>query len=329
MIESENNSVVAMAYTYYNGFYEIRPIPEGKYFIEAHSGVDGVGGTIQKEVVVKADDGISLDFDFDNISFKGEIKGSKGEPIYGCWLTLTGLNNQGTFKGFTDYFVKYQFFHLPDGPYVVQVRGQGHGETSCTVTIAGDAAVTKDFLLEPEGVLKIRVLDAKGIDFPQATVMVTYPKGYAGLTVSNDSGLFVFENLPEGNITVVAGGGSYAPSLLSTGVVKGETVEKDLQLADGGTLIIKVSDIKGTPISNAAVSFPWPGLCNLSWATLEKQGFLQITPPNFKTDSTGTFRICPLPAGTYPITVTSGNASWTGEAQVTSSNKAVEIKAIL
>ncbi|MBU0756310.1 MAG: carboxypeptidase regulatory-like domain-containing protein, partial [Planctomycetes bacterium] len=328
LIGLDSKSIIATAYTYNNGFYDIRPIPEGRYVLEAHSGVDGVGGTIRKEIAVKADDGISVDFDFGKVSLKGEIKGPDGKPIYGCWLTLTGSNNQGTFKGFTDYFGKYQFYQLPDGPYVVKVRGPEHGETSCTVSIAGDASVTKDFLLEPEAALKIQVFDSKGKGHTQATAMVTYPKDYAGYTASNERGLFVFQNLPEGKVDVVAGGGPYAPSQLSTGVAKGETVEKDLQLTEGGTLIVQARDLDGKPVPEAKISFSWPGLCGLTWSALEERGLLQIDPPSFRTDSTGAFRIGPLPAGTYPITVTAGGSSWNGEAQIRSC-KAMEIKATL
>ncbi|MBU0755947.1 MAG: carboxypeptidase regulatory-like domain-containing protein, partial [Planctomycetes bacterium] len=328
LIGSDTKSVIATAYTYDNGYYEIRPIPEGKYIVEAHSGVDGVGGTIRKEIAIKADDGISMDFDFGKVSFKGEIKGSDGKPVYGCWLTLNGLDNQGSFRGFTDYFGKYQFYHLPAGPYRVEVRGPGYGETVCEVNIPEDAAATKDFTLEAEGILKLQVLDAKGEGFGQTQTLVTYPQVYSGYTVSNDRGLVIFKNLPEGKVAVLAGGGSYAPCLLSTGVVKGETVEKKLQLTEGGTLIIKVRNLEGAHLSNAVVSFPWSGLFDISWSMLKKTGFLQINPSNFSTDSKGTFTVSPLPAGTYPITVTAEGASWSGEVQI-QPGKSVEVKAVL
>jgi hypothetical protein len=64
------------------------------------------------------------------------------------------------------------------------------------------------------------------------------------------------------------------------------------------------------------VSFHDFGLYGLSWSFLQNQGFIEAEPSGFVTSNAGVFKVGPLPAGNYTLSLKSGSSSWTGQGKV-------------
>lgn len=328
LIDSNNKKPTIQAETITPGDYILSPVSAGAYTIRAEFQRDGIGGVISKNVHISDNEQKIVNFDFNKICFEGCVSNSIGSPIYGSWLTLLGIENQSIFKAYTGSDGKYAFYDLPQDSYKVSVCAPEYAVFNDEIVVSSSNHVTKNYILKQEGVFRlvVKVIDGKGVS--ESIVKVLSPDNYIGQIISNSKGLFVFKNLEDEKVSVITGGGSFAPTLISASIVSGETVEKTLSLRKGGFLEINAFNIIGAPLKGAKIYIQESGLYGLSWAQLKDNCFIEYKPNNFTTSDTGTFKIGPLPVGEYSISINYGGMYWNGIGKITSGSTST-IKTVL
>jgi hypothetical protein len=316
------------AITEEEGLYQLQPVPEGEFVLTASSGMDGIGGALSKKIHVGDKEQLVFNFDFEGISLKGIIKNENGQSIYGCWLTLSGKEDQGSFNGYTDLKGQYAFYSLPQGLYELSIAAPGHAQMTDEIVLTSSSSSEKNYTLKSEGILRLKVKDSYGKEISETKAILVDPPASQGETLSNGKGLFIFKNLLEGKVSVLAGGEGLGPAMLTVGILAGETVEKTILLSNGGSLIVEARDSEAQPLAGASISLGMPGLWGISWSHLINQGFIQAESFPFITKENGQFQIGSLPPGTYTIIVKHGASKWSGETKVEPGKKE-KIKATL
>ena len=130
----------------------------------------------------------------------------------------------------TDEQGRYLVADLAPGCYALALSAPGHQPTAMPVTVADGDATTQDAELRPGARVQGRARTAAGTPVPDARVMLLDGDGnVAGQAATEVDGSYSFENLPEGDYTVVASG--YPPAASRLQVTSGEPHTHDVQLA--------------------------------------------------------------------------------------------------
>jgi protocatechuate 3,4-dioxygenase beta subunit len=253
-------------------------------------------------------------------SISGQIVDQNKKPISGAWVSASPFEaSVGGGGATTDSSGNYQIKLLASGKYRVSAGSTGrvtqYWQNTANYTSAAAVSVTapKDegginFTLETGGTISGTVTDTSGLPLAGITV-VAYPSAGGtghGMT-TNQSGVFVINNLPLGSYKVSAfldsrsGGGEnyitkYYNNKLNSASADQVTLTANSPTANGinftleigGVISGRVLDENGQPIARAYV---WASL----FGTDNSQG------SGVYTDSSGNYHIKGLPSGNYRI----------------------------
>jgi len=173
-----------------------------------------------------------------------------------------------------------------------------------------NSCVSKDFELRPESVLKLTCINESNKIIDNPIVLLIQPDNYCGDITFTTNNSYIFNNLDQGNITAIAGGGDYSPTPISFVISSESKVDKTLLLSKGNFINIQVLSPEFKPISGANVNFINANIYNMPLSFFIKKGFVSAEPSNFKTSHKGTFKIGPLPSGNYSIRIQKNAYSW-------------------
>jgi uncharacterized surface anchored protein len=152
-----------------------------------------------------------------------------GEPLEGATVTLADTRGEVVAADRTDAQGRYLVADLAPGRYALALSAPGHQPTALPVTVADGEAVTQDAELRSGAQVRGTARTTAGAAIPDARVMLVDADGnVAGLALTDESGRYSFENLPEGDYTVVASG--YPPAASRLRVSSGEPHAHDVQL---------------------------------------------------------------------------------------------------
>ncbi len=152
-----------------------------------------------------------------------------GAPLAGATVTLADPRGEVVASRSTDEQGQYLVADLAPGRYTLALSAPGHQPAAMPVTVADGDATAQDAELRPGARVHGRARTATGTPVPDARVMLLDRDGnVAGLAATEVDGSYSFENLPEGDYTVVASG--YPPAASRLQVTSGEPQVHDVQL---------------------------------------------------------------------------------------------------
>jgi len=152
-----------------------------------------------------------------------------GDPLAGATVTLADTRGEVVAARSTDPQGQYLIGDLAPGHYALALSAPGHQPQALPVTVADGEQATQDAELRGGAQLRGTARTAAGTVVPDAQVMLLDRDGnVAGLARTDEGGGYSFENLPEGDYTVVASG--YPPAASRLRVSSGEPHAHDVQL---------------------------------------------------------------------------------------------------
>jgi EmrB/QacA subfamily drug resistance transporter len=152
-----------------------------------------------------------------------------GEPLAGATVTLADGRGEVVAARSTGADGRYQIGDLAPGRYTLALSAPACQPLALPVTVADGEATTQDAELRGGAQVRGTARTAAGNAVPDARVMLLDADGnVAGLARTDEAGGYSFENLPEGDYTVVASG--YAPAASRLRVSSGEPHVHDVEL---------------------------------------------------------------------------------------------------
>ena len=322
------------------GFYLFNNLPEGTYNVTVGDGPAGteLTTTDNYDVTLAAgEDYMDADFGFDGIELgsigdyvwmdtNGDGIQDAGETgIPNVTITITYPDGSTTTMVTNDEGL-YLFDNLPAGEYIITVGDGPEGTsittvTTYTVTIGeGEDNLTADFGFDGVELGSIGdyvwmdangdgIQDAGETGIPNVTITITYPDGSTTTTVTNDEGLYLFDNLPAGEYIITVGDGPEGTSITTVTIYTITIGEgEDNLTADFGFDGIELGsigdyvwmDANGDGIQDAGET----GIPNVTITLTYPDGSTVTT----STDGEGFYLFNNLPEGTYNVTVGEGPA---------------------
>jgi hypothetical protein len=152
-----------------------------------------------------------------------------GAPLAGATVTLADPRGEVVAARSTDAQGRYLIADLAPGRYTLALSAPGRQPAAVPVTVADGDATTQDATLRPGARVYGTARTGTGAAIPDARVMLLDRDGnVAGLATTEADGSYSFENLPEGDYTVVASG--YPPAASRLKVSSGEPHAHDVEL---------------------------------------------------------------------------------------------------
>jgi len=152
-----------------------------------------------------------------------------GGPLAGVTVTLANTRGEVVAACSTDAHGRYLITDLAAGRYALALSAPAYQPAALPVTVADGDATTQDADLRSGARVRGTARTTAGDAIPDARVMLLDGDGnVAGLARTGDDGGYSFENLPEGDYTVVASG--YPPAASRLRVSSGEAQAHDVQL---------------------------------------------------------------------------------------------------
>jgi EmrB/QacA subfamily drug resistance transporter len=152
-----------------------------------------------------------------------------GGPLAGVTVTLANTRGEVVAARSTDAHGRYLITDLAPGRYALALSAPACQPAALPVTVADGDATTQDAELRNGARVRGTARTTTGDAIPDAQVMLLDGDGnVAGLARTGDEGDYSFENLPEGDYTVVASG--YPPAASRLRVSSGEAQAHDVQL---------------------------------------------------------------------------------------------------
>jgi EmrB/QacA subfamily drug resistance transporter len=152
-----------------------------------------------------------------------------GAPLAGATVSLADPRGEVVAARSTDSHGRYVVADLAPGRYTLALSAPGCQPAAMPVTVADGDATSQDAELRAGALVHGRARTAAGTPVPDARVMLLDGDGnVAGLAATEVDGSYSFENLPEGDYTVVASG--YPPAASRLRVSSGEPHAHDVQL---------------------------------------------------------------------------------------------------
>jgi EmrB/QacA subfamily drug resistance transporter len=153
-----------------------------------------------------------------------------GTPLAGATVTLADPRGEVVAARSTDDQGRYLVADLAPGRYTLALSAAGRQPAAMPVTVADGDATTQDAELRAGAKVRGTATTAAGTAVADARVMLLDRDGnVAGLAATDADGSYSFENLPEGDYTVVASG--YPPAASRLRVSSGEPQSHDVQLS--------------------------------------------------------------------------------------------------
>jgi EmrB/QacA subfamily drug resistance transporter len=152
-----------------------------------------------------------------------------GGPLAGVTVTLANTRGEVVAARSTDAHGRYLITDLAPGRYALALSAPAYQPAALPVTVADGEVTTQDADLRSEARVRGTARTMAGDAIPDARVMLLDGHGnVAGLARTGDDGGYSFENLPEGDYTVVASG--YPPAASRLRVSSGQAQAHDVQL---------------------------------------------------------------------------------------------------
>ena len=152
-----------------------------------------------------------------------------GGPLAGVTVTLANTRGEVVAARSTDAHGRYLIADLAPGRYALALSAPAYQPAALPVTVADGDATTQDAELRSGARVHGTARTTAGDAIPDARVMLLDSDGnVAGLAQTGADGGYSFENLPEGDYTVVASG--YPPAASRLRVSSGEAQAHDVQL---------------------------------------------------------------------------------------------------
>ena len=153
----------------------------------------------------------------------------RGTPVAGAAATLADGHGEVVSSQLTDAFGKYLFGELVGGAYTLVISAEGYQPIAKTVTVESTGTTTQDVQLAGGSHLRGVARIADGRVVPDARITLLDGAGNViGMTTTGDDGEYSFDDLPEGDYTVIASG--YPPVASTLRVVGGEFGQHDVRL---------------------------------------------------------------------------------------------------
>ncbi|HEX4254254.1 MAG TPA: DHA2 family efflux MFS transporter permease subunit [Streptosporangiaceae bacterium] len=152
-----------------------------------------------------------------------------GAPLAGATVSLADPRGEVVAARSTDSQGQYVVADLAPGRYTLALSAPGCQPAAMPVTVTDGDATSQDAELRAGAQVHGRARTATGTPVPDARVMLLDSDGnVAGLAATEVDGSYSFENLPEGDYTVVASG--YPPAASRLRVSSAEPHAHDVQL---------------------------------------------------------------------------------------------------
>jgi EmrB/QacA subfamily drug resistance transporter len=152
-----------------------------------------------------------------------------GGPLAGVTVTLANTRGEVVAARSTDAHGRYLITDLAPGRYALAFSAPAYQPAALPVTVADGDATTQDAELHSGARVRGTARTTAGDAIADARVMLLDSDGnVAGLARTGADGGYSFENLPEGDYTVVASG--YPPAASRLRVSSGEAQAHDVQL---------------------------------------------------------------------------------------------------
>ncbi len=153
----------------------------------------------------------------------------RGTPVAGAAATLADAHGEVVASQLTDALGSYLFGELVGGAYTLVISAEGFQPVAQSVTVESTGTTTQDVQLAGGSHLRGVARVADGRVVPDARVTLLDAAGnVVGVTTTNDDGEYSFDDLPEGDYTVIASG--YPPVASTLRVVGGEFGQHDVRL---------------------------------------------------------------------------------------------------
>jgi EmrB/QacA subfamily drug resistance transporter len=154
---------------------------------------------------------------------------NRGTPVSGAAATLADGHGEVVASQLTDAQGAYLFGELVGGTYTLVISAEGFQPVAQSVTVESTGTTTQDVALAGGSHLRGVARVADGRVVPDARVTLLDGAGnVVGLATTNDDGEYSFDDLPEGDYTVIASG--YPPVASTLRVVGGEFGQHDVRL---------------------------------------------------------------------------------------------------
>ena len=183
----------------------------------------------------------------------GYVRDSKGNPIYGAVVTLTGT----TFSATTNAQGYYLIDNVPEGSYTIKASKSGYEDSTAPVSIRAGATLSLDLVLkaigEAETGIKGTVTDQAGNPIYDAEVLIPY----AASTRTDSAGRYKLL-VSAGPYGVIARKSGYKAVSQSTVVTAGSLTTLNFTLVSEstptGSLTVTVKDESGILVDDAMVT---------------------------------------------------------------------------
>jgi uncharacterized surface anchored protein len=153
-----------------------------------------------------------------------------GAPLTGATVTLADPRGEVVAARSTDADGRYLITDLAPGRYTLALSAPAHQPAALPVTVTDGDATTLDAELRAGARVHGTARSAAGAPVPDARVMLLDGDGnVAGVAATGPDGSYFFENLPEGDYTVVASG--YPPAASRLRISSAEPHAHDVELA--------------------------------------------------------------------------------------------------
>jgi len=152
-----------------------------------------------------------------------------GEPVPGVTATLADERGEVVGTALTRDDGGYALASLPDGRYTLVISAPSYQPAALPAVISGGQPATLDVELRTGARAGGIARTGAGRPVPEARVTLLDPEGsVAGVTTTAADGTYSFENLPEGEYTVIAAG--YPPAASRLKVTGGDVHVHDVEL---------------------------------------------------------------------------------------------------
>jgi uncharacterized surface anchored protein len=162
--------------------------------------------------------------------WRGHVRSNDDEPLAGALVTLTDVQGDVAGSALTDHGGRFELAELVAGTYTLAAQAPGHQPVARTVQLSDGGILEQDVVLVG-GARLSGVVHAYSDHrpLPEATVTLLDATGNVlATTFTGEKGEYAFEDLVEGEYSVVASG--FAPVAAGLRLSAGADVEHDLVL---------------------------------------------------------------------------------------------------
>lgn len=255
---SDANGSFRLAATF-NDFGSSMPVPVDTFTLDATYPASGVQSPIANGSFPADQTEATQDIVFSNtgqvsgivrrhtgvaVTTGGSVQILRNSPFLNIYTSIAGDGS-------------YRFRGIPAGSYTLNAFVSSPQGTALTgandVMVTNGETAAADITIEPTGALAGVVRTAGGIPAVNISVSLTRT-GFDRFTQTNDSGQYLFSDVPVGSFTVSAiEPNTNAASTAQVTIIQDSTSTQDLTLVGVGTVQLQVNFANGNPAPNALV----------------------------------------------------------------------------